>query len=344
MVDYFSVFKLADYRQIIFVTNDDDWVDKPLTRLKRCAKEAGIEDKLIKSYHVKMGEHNKTMQSVTGLLSYMLDESCERKSLLIALGGGVVGDMVGFAAAIYLRGVDFLQIPTSLLAQVDSSVGGKTGVNMPQGKNLIGAFNQPKGVCLDVAFLQTLPLKEIQTGFAEIVKYGVIYDAKLFAYLETWFETHSISDYNDYPQNFWQHIIMRSCEIKAEVVSADEKEKGLRAILNYGHTLGHAIENLEGYGVYNHGEAVSIGMVFAANLAVSLNLWRRQDAERQLALLKKIGLPVEYKLADLDGLMSAMSKDKKVEAGDIKFVLPVKIGEVIVKVVERDAIAGQLEQ
>ncbi len=272
---------------------------------------------------VPAGETAKNLKTVQACYDQLAAHRLERKSFIIALGGGVVGDLAGFVAATYLRGIDFVQVPTTLLAQVDSSVGGKVGVNLKAGKNLVGAFYQPRLVLADLATLATLPNREFRAGLAEVIKYGIIYDAKLFTRLEC-----------DLPRLLRREakplaeVIARCCAIKAEVVGQDETECGLRAILNFGHTLGHAIENSSGYGKYLHGEAISIGQVAAAELSPALPA---SEAERIKVLFHRAGLPVTVQLsaAQRKNLFTAMRLDKKVSGGEIKFVLAKKIGRVV---------------
>jgi 3-dehydroquinate synthase len=244
----------------------------------------------------------------------------------VALGGGVVGDLAGFVAATYLRGVAFVQVPTTLLAHVDSSVGGKVGVNLKAGKNLVGAFYQPKTVLCDLAALATLPEREFRAGLAEVIKYGIIYDAGLFARLE-----------RDMPKLLRRdakalgEIIARCCEIKADVVGQDETESGLRAILNFGHTIGHGLEAISSYGKYLHGEAISIGQVAAAKLSALASGLKGEDVERISTLFERAGLPTAVRLnpRQMTHLFSAMKLDKKVSAGEIRFVLAERIGKVV---------------
>jgi 3-dehydroquinate synthase len=284
--------------------------------------KAGFEPILIV---VPAGETAKSLKSVQICHDQLAANRLERKSFIVALGGGVVGDLAGFVAATYLRGIPFVQVPTTLLAQVDSSVGGKTGVNLKAGKNLVGAFYQPKLVLCDLDALKTLPDREFRAGLAEVIKYGIIYDAKLFAQLE-----------RDLPKLLLRQpkslttVIARCCEIKAEVVGQDETEGGLRAILNFGHTIGHAIENSSGYGKFLHGEAIAIGQVAAANLSKQILGLPARDAERIEALLIRAGLPVAIHLnaARRKKLLAAMKLDKKVHAGEIRFVLARRIGRV----------------
>jgi len=250
----------------------------------------------------------------------------ERKSFVVALGGGVVGDLAGFVAATYLRGIPFVQVPTTLLAQVDSSVGGKTGVNLRAGKNLVGAFYQPQLVLCDLDALKTLPKREYVSGLAEIIKYGVVYDPILFAQLE-----HNLPQLLERDAGTLAAIIARCCEIKADVVGQDETEGGLRAILNFGHTIGHAIENSFGYGKFLHGEAIAIGQVAAAKLSHKILGLPSGDAARIEKLFTQAGLPVKIKLDAVQRkkLFAAMKLDKKASGGEVKFVLAKKIGQAV---------------
>ncbi|MDH4101266.1 MAG: 3-dehydroquinate synthase [Nitrospirota bacterium] len=270
------------------------------------------------------GEKYKTLESAATIYERLLTEKFDRKCSLVALGGGVIGDLTGFVAATYLRGVPFVQVPTTLLAQVDSSVGGKTGVNHPLGKNMIGAFYQPLLVWIDTATLTTLPPREFIAGLAEVVKYGVISDKSLFDYLE-----EAIEDILALREQDLTRIIKRSCEIKAEVVGQDERESGLRAILNYGHTVGHAIETATGYTRYLHGEAVAIGMIAAARLAVALGRCDKSVTSRIEALLHRGGLPVCVP-SDLPPrqLVELTGGDKKAVEKKARFILPSRIGQV----------------
>ena len=272
------------------------------------------------------GEKSKRMAMVEYCHDQLAAHRLERKSFIVALGGGVVGDLAGFVAATYLRGLPFVQVPTTLLAQVDSSVGGKTGVNLRAGKNLVGAFYQPRLVLCDLATLKTLPEREYISGLAEVIKYGIIFDAKLFAQLERDLPKILARDEKTLSQ-----IIARCCEIKAEVVGQDETENGLRAILNFGHTIGHAIENSFGYGKFLHGEAISIGQVAAAKLSQKILGLPAADAERIEKLFVQAGLPVKIKLSapQRKKLMAAMLLDKKVSRGEVKFVLAEKIGRAV---------------
>jgi len=274
------------------------------------------------------GERYKTLKSVQKLYDVALENRLERSSTIIALGGGVIGDMAGFAAATWLRGINVVQVPTSLLAMVDSAIGGKTGVNHPQGKNLIGAFHQPRFVLIDPSVLKTLPPREFRGGMAEVIKYGIIWDTELFAKLE---QAKRLDQLRYMDEELLGIILSRSCQAKADVVSKDEKESGLRAILNYGHTIGHAVESLTGYKLVTHGEAVAIGMVAAGQIAVQLQMWKPADAERQDALIQKAGLPTQLPSGiDIEAIVDALQTDKKVQAGKVRFVLPTQVGNAIV--------------
>ena len=274
------------------------------------------------AFKFRAGEIFKNLSSLNQLYTFMLRRRYSRKSCLLQFSGGVVGDMAGFAAATYQRGIDFVQIPTTLLSMVDSSVGGKVAVNHPEGKNMIGAFYQPKAVVCDLDVLQTLPPAEYLAGLAEVLKYGVIYDEKFFAYLEENVQKILARD-----SEALTHIVRRSCEIKAEVVGIDEKEQGLRAILNYGHTFGHAIENLHHY-EFSHGIGVSLGMRVAARLAVLRRMISKEEEDRQTALLDAFGFPKTVDGVQADAAWNAMAIDKKVEKNNRVYILPVKIGEV----------------
>lgn len=274
------------------------------------------------------GERYKTLASVQKIYDAALAHQLERSSTIVALGGGVVGDMAGFAAATWLRGINLVQIPTSLLAMVDAAIGGKTGVNHPHGKNLIGAFHQPQWVLIDPQVLATLPVREFRAGMAEVIKYGVIWDAELFERLE---QSARLDQMRSLAAEELQFILTRSCQAKAHVVSKDEKEAGLRAILNYGHTIGHAVESLTGYCAVNHGEAVAIGMVAAGRLAAELGLWDGSCVERQQRLIETAGLPTQLPTGlDVEAMVETLKSDKKVKEGRVRFVLPTQIGAAIV--------------
>ena len=269
------------------------------------------------------GEEHKTLKSVSTIYDRLVAERFERKSCVLALGGGVIGDLAGFAAATYLRGIPYVQVPTTLLAQVDSSVGGKTGVNHDAGKNLIGAFYQPKLVLIDVAALRSLPRRELVAGLAEVIKYGVISDRYLFELLEQNLEKILALD-----RELLTQIIVRSCENKVRVVEADEREDDYRAVLNFGHTIGHALEAATGYRQFLHGEAVGIGMVKATALSVQQGFCDPKSFERITRLIKKAGLPTEFPPGmSVSSLVQGMEVDKKAADGKIKFVISEGLGK-----------------
>ncbi|MDP2368438.1 3-dehydroquinate synthase [Rhodoferax sp.] len=276
------------------------------------------------------GEQHKTWQTLNLVFDELLGHACDRKTVLFALGGGVVGDMTGFAAASYMRGVPFVQVPTTLLAQVDSSVGGKTAINHPMGKNMIGAFYQPVKVICDLDTLRTLPPRELSAGLAEVIKYGPIADLDFLAWIEA-----NVEALLAYDLGALGHAVKRSCEIKSWVVGQDEREAGLRAILNFGHTFGHAIEAGLGYGEWLHGEAVAAGMVMAAQLSQRLGMIDQTFVDRLAALIRRAGLPVAGpRLSETDNAgryMELMRVDKKSEGGEIKFVLIDGPGRAVVR-------------
>ncbi len=270
------------------------------------------------------GEEHKDLLWLQHIYSELLTRKLDRSSALIALGGGVIGDITGFAASTYMRGISYIQIPTTLLAQVDSSVGGKTGVNHKLGKNMIGAFWQPRLVWIDVDTLKTLPKRELVAGLAEVIKYGVIYDEDLFHTLEL-----NKDRILNLDRKILIHVIKRSCEIKAEVVSKDERESGLRSVLNYGHTIGHAIETATDYKRYLHGEAVAIGMCIEAELSQRLGFIDREQVVRIKKLVDSYGLPTKVpSTVEIKRFFSSIQLDKKAVAGALKFILPEKIGSV----------------
>jgi len=272
------------------------------------------------------GESFKTWETLQLIFDQLLGQGCDRKTVLFALGGGVIGDMTGFAAACYMRGVPYLQVPTTLLAQVDSSVGGKTAINHPLGKNMVGAFYQPERVICDLQTLQTLPKRELSAGLAEIIKYGPIFDMKFL----DWIEKHLTALLNR-DSNALAYAVQRSCEIKAYVVGQDEKESGMRAILNFGHTFGHAIEAGLGFGEWLHGEAVGCGMVMAAHLSHRLNMVDESFVERLTQLIQSAGLPIVGPQLGSDIYLEHMRVDKKAQGGDIRFVLINGPGSAIVR-------------
>ena len=317
---------LAEPRAVVIT---DENVEKHcLGPLEESLEEAGIDHQ---SIVLEAGEQTKDYAHVEALTGQLLDDRVERTTTLIALGGGVVGDITGFAAAVTLRGMDFIQIPTTLLAQVDSSVGGKTGINTPQGKNLIGAFHQPRLVLADIGALASLPPREMRAGYAEVVKYGLIADADFFA----WLEANGQAVLDGDPEACL-HAVLTSCRAKASIVQADETEKGSRALLNLGHTFGHALEAQTGYSdALHHGEAVAIGLGLAFDLSVQMGLCPGQDRDRLRSHLAAIGLPVGLGgLADggwsAAGLIDLMGQDKKVRSGAMTFVLLRGIGQAFI--------------
>jgi 3-dehydroquinate synthase len=292
-------------------------------RLAAALKHSGFHAAVIK---LPDGEQFKTLDQLQHIYSSMLAAGLDRQSLLIALGGGVIGDMTGFAASTYMRGIPFIQIPTTLLAQVDSSVGGKTGVNLVEGKNLVGAFYQPLMVLIDPQVLRTLPARQLLSGAAEVVKSAVIHDAEFFEYLE-----HAASGIAGADMSVLQNIISTCCRIKASITSQDETEQGIRAFLNFGHTIGHAIETLTGYTTYTHGEAVAMGMTASAQLSCRLGFCKKHDAERLITLLQCVGLPTALPVFSAAAYIDAILKDKKKMVDTLKMVFMKKIGEVFIR-------------
>ena len=278
---------------------------------------------------IEAGEDQKTPATVGLIHDAAFARRLERGSLIIALGGGVVGDMAGFAAATWLRGIAVVQVPTTLLAMVDAAIGGKTGVNHPGGKNLIGAFHQPRLVLIDPSSLATLPEREFRAGMAEVIKYGVIGDSELLAELEA--NGPQLASLNTLSAELLQRILVRSAAAKAKVVAADEHEGGLRAILNYGHTLGHVVETLCGYGTYLHGEAVGLGMLAAGEISLAMGLWSASDQARQRAVISAAGLPLVWPALDPNAVLACLQGDKKVREGQVRFVLPTGIGRVEIR-------------
>ena len=279
------------------------------------------------------GEQAKTMKWLDNIVNALVAKRLERSDVLLALGGGVTGDVTGFAASAYLRGIPFVQVPTTLVAQVDSSVGGKTGVNHSQGKNLIGAFYQPEVVVIDPCVLKSLPSRQWMAGLAEVIKYGMIADKTFFDYLEQ--HAEGLQNQSD---QVMPHVLRRCCEIKAEVVSGDERESGRRRILNYGHTVGHALEAWGHYRKWVHGEAVGLGMVQEASIAHHLGMCSKDVVERQDDLIRRVGLPTVMPKMKFSDLWQAMQHDKKVIKGDVYCVLPTRIGSVSVVPLVRESI------
>jgi 3-dehydroquinate synthase len=306
-----------------------------LAPLARALEARGVD---VASITLPDGEQHKDWETLNRIFDALLERRCERGTTLIALGGGVVGDLAGFAAAAYLRGVPFIQVPTTLLAQVDSAVGGKTAINHPLGKNMIGAFYQPRAVIADTDTLATLPPRELAAGLAEVIKYGLIRDPALFAWLEK-----NIKRLVAREAEPLAHTIERSCAIKAEIVAQDEREDGVRALLNFGHTFGHAIEAGTGYGTWLHGEAVGAGMALAARLSQKLGLMGQDEVRRVDVILAAAGLPARPPALGFDRYLELMGHDKKVEGGRIHFILLKRIGEAFVSAdVSRTALAEVL--
>jgi 3-dehydroquinate synthase len=306
-------------RQILIVSNE------VVAPLYLDAVRAALGDRDVQTLILPDGERYKTLATFASIIDRLVDSRFHRDCCLLALGGGVVGDITGYAAASFQRGVDFVQIPTTLLAQVDSSVGGKTAVNHPRAKNMIGAFHQPRAVLADTATLQTLPPRELAAGLAEVIKYGVIVDAKFFAWLEGAMPKLRALD----PAALAQ-AIRRSCEIKAAIVAEDEREQGRRALLNLGHTFGHALEALGGYERWLHGEAVALGIVLAARTSAALGLIGAADCERIEALLASAGLAVAARGVDPERVLDRMQLDKKADRKGVKLILVEKLGRAVV--------------
>ncbi len=310
--------KVASGKQVLLVT------DTTVDRLYGPAAESSLKAAgyRVARAVVPAGEDSKSGPQLFTLYDRAMEHGLDRKSCVVALGGGVVGDLAGFMAATYLRGIRFIQVPTTLLAMVDSAVGGKTGINLPQGKNLVGAFYQPVHVVCDIEVLKTLPAREFAAGLAEVIKYGVIHDEALFGRLER--EISGLAGNGA----ALSEIIARSCAIKADVVRQDERDGGLRNILNFGHTLGHALEKVAGYGTFLHGEAVGVGMAYAARLSAREHGLREADVERILALVQSAGLPVSAPGYAWPDVRHAMEVDKKGSGGQPRFVLADRIGHV----------------
>jgi 3-dehydroquinate synthase len=299
----------------------DEHVSAHADAVAASLREVGFEPLIVA---LPSGEGQKALATASQLYDRLAEVRADRRTLVVPVGGGVMGDLAGFVAATWNRGLPLLMVPTTLLAMVDSSVGGKVGINHPRGKNLIGAFHQPAGVWIDTAFLGTLPDREYRSGLAEVVKYGVILDAEFFAYLEQHTAAILARD-----AACIRHMVAQSCRLKADVVERDEREEtGVRAALNYGHTFAHAFETVGGYGAWLHGEAVAAGMVCASRLAERRGLLGAEITERQRRLLQAFGLPIAPKRWPVEELLATMRSDKKAVAGRLRFVLPRRLGEV----------------
>lgn len=322
-------------RRVVIITNTTV-APLYLGPLQRCLREAGKE---VAQVILPDGEEYKTWEYLMRIFDALLTDKCDRKTTLIALGGGVIGDMTGFAAASFMRGIPFVQIPTTLLAQVDSSVGGKTGINHPLGKNMIGAFYQPQAVLADTASLRSLPERELSAGLAEVIKYGAVIDAAFFAWIE-----NNILALRALQPEALAYAIERSCQIKADIVRQDEREGGLRAILNFGHTFGHAIEAGMGYGTWLHGEAVGCGMVMAADLSCRLGMIDAAMVARVKHLVQAAGLPVQAPDLGFERWLELMQVDKKNEDGNIKFILMKSLGQPCITTVDQALLQQTIAQ
>ena len=330
----FLAEKLAGKKCLI--VTDTNLADLHLAGLQDLLAGIGAE---VSTYSFEAGEKQKHIGTMAEIYAAAVKAKLDRKSYIIAFGGGVAGDMAGFAAATYMRGIPFIQVPTSLLAMVDSSVGGKTGIDLPEGKNLVGAFWQPDAVLIDTSYLKTLPNRELLCGLAEVVKYSIIMDAEFFDLLMGNSEPILNLDLKFYAQ-----IIKHCCQCKADVVAKDELEGGLRAILNYGHTFGHAIEAIAGFGVVEHGEGVAIGMMMAGKLATMLGMFSESELVKQLQLIEKLQLPTTVADISSEAILKAMDNDKKKDANTKKFILPKKIGEVdIVSNIDDDMVLKAIQ-
>lgn len=316
------ILPLLPQKRVAIITNETI-APLYLEPLVAAFKSAGVD---VVRVVLPDGEEHKTWQTLNLIFDALIEHRCERRTTLIALGGGVVGDMTGFAAATWQRGAPFIQVPTTLLAQVDSSVGGKTAINHPQGKNMIGAFYQPRAVIADLSTLKTLPDREMKAGLAEVVKHGLIRDAQFFGWLEANMDGLLARD----PAAL-EHAVVRCCEIKAEVVALDEREDDLRALLNFGHTFGHAIEAGLGFGTWLHGEAIAAGMVMASDLSQRLGLLGPDAAARVERLLAKIGLPVAGPAMPPEQYLELMSVDKKARDGALRFIVLDQIGTAVIR-------------
>lgn len=340
VVDWGGMGRLGNYLQAlklpprVFLITDSHVRKLYASHLVGSLLASGFDPQV---YEVPSGEASKSQQQLSAIYDWLLEQHAERREAIVALGGGVVGDLAGYAAATYLRGVPLVQVPTSLLAQVDAAIGGKTGINHPRGKNLIGAFYHPRLVLADPATLLTLPARERTEGWAEVVKYGIILDATLFAHLEEYADELRV--FSHPPAQLLSQIIARCIALKAAVIEEDEREQARRAILNYGHTVAHALENLAGYGVLLHGEAVSLGMAAAAAIAQQAGMCDPDLVTRQNALLQALGLPVAYegqvRAADI---LAAIQLDKKVANKQVRWVMPRQIGDVVVTPMPGDVV------
>lgn len=304
----------------LLIVTDSNVEELYAAELVNALKDGGYKSAV---YSFTAGEENKNMESILGICRACIENGLDRKSMILALGGGVVGDMAGFAASIYMRGIDFVQIPTTLLSQSDSSVGGKTGIDFMESKNILGAFHQPRLVYINVNTLRTLPEREFISGMGEVIKHGIIRDAEFYSFLK-----ENADQVRSLETNVLIKMAKRNCEIKAEVVEQDEKENGLRAILNFGHTIGHAVESAFNF-TKTHGECVGLGMVAAAYISKERAIIDDRSLEDVESVLKEYGFEIRAEIDDPVKVYEFMQKDKKKTAGKLKFVLPVRIGEVM---------------
>ncbi len=311
--------KHINSKKIALITNEQI-ADLYLSEISQTLKTFDL-----KTLVLPEGETEKNLETIGKAAEFLSDNGIDRDSSIIAFGGGVIGDITGFVASSYMRGIKFLQVPTTLLAQVDSSVGGKTGVNISRGKNLIGAFYQPSAVIADTKYLNSLEPKRLSEGLAEVIKYGLIRDEDFFVWL-----SKNTSRILALEPEVMAHLIERCCQIKAEIVSEDEREGSIRAILNYGHTFGHAIESLTDYSVYTHGEAVSIGMVMAASMAERMGMLSKDDKKDIINLLESVNLPTEKPSLNSNDFLKSMKRDKKAQDGEIRLILLEGIGRAII--------------
>jgi 3-dehydroquinate synthase len=316
-----DMLRATGARGVCAVVSDSNVAPLYAERVARPVEEAGLR---ATTCVLPAGEQHKRLARIDELCGQFLEAGMDRAGLVVALGGGVVGDVAGYAAASYMRGVPCVQVPTSIVAQVDSSVGGKTGVNHALAKNIIGAFHQPSGVCIDLTLLETLPERELRAGLAEVIKHGIIADAALFDYVTAHAGALLAKELDAFVVP-----VRRSCEIKAAVVAEDEREHGLRAILNYGHTFGHAIEAVSRYETFLHGEAIALGMVCAGAMARDLGLVDAAFEDRQRACIEACGLPTAWPDVPVDEAVAAMRRDKKARAGALRFILADRIGHVV---------------
>ncbi len=301
-----------------------------------CIKALSANGAAVSCHVIAAGEQNKNLDTVREIYEKLVADSMDRKSVLVALGGGVVGDIAGFAAATFMRGIPFIQVPTSLLAQADSSIGGKTGVDFEGSKNMIGAFYQPRLVYINVNTLRTLPVRELRSGLAEVIKHGLIRDGDFYEYID-----YNLNKIYSLDESVLKYITRKNCSIKGNVVEQDEREGGLRAILNFGHTIGHAVESVSDFSML-HGESVAVGMAGAYRLALKLGMVDGTAAAKVESTLKKAGLPVNASGMDVNAIMNRMLYDKKVTDGTLHFILPKGIGEVVQYALKNEAVLKEV--